>query len=107
MSVKEISANDLVVILERSGHVIDVREPDEYAEGHAPGAISIPLGTVPDSVEKFRKSVPVYVICHSGARSMRACEFLHQAGVTNVVNVAGGTAGFAALGNELNVGDQP
>jgi len=51
--------------------------------------------------------VPVYVICASGGRSMRACEFLHNAGVTNVVNVAGGTMGYAALGNLLNPGDQP
>ncbi|NCX78497.1 MAG: rhodanese-like domain-containing protein [Actinobacteria bacterium] len=72
-----------------------------------PGAVSIPLGSVPDSVEAFRKTVPVYVICASGGRSMRACEFLHNAGVTNVVNVAGGTMGFAALGNSLNPGDQP
>ena len=72
-----------------------------------PGAKSVPLGQVPESLDAFRKPVPVYVICLSGGRSMRACEFLHDAGVTNVVNVAGGTMGFAALGNELTSGDQP
>lgn len=107
MSIREISAGDLLVIIERGGVVIDVREPDEYHEGHVPGAVSIPLGTVPDAVEQFRRTVPVYVVCASGGRSMRACEFLHNSGVTNVVNVAGGTLGFAALGNTLNVGDQP
>ena len=107
MSIREISAGELAVIIDRGGVVIDVRESDEYHEGHVPGALSIPLGSVPDSVEAFRKTVPVYVICASGGRSMRACEFLHNSGVTNVVNVAGGTMGFAALGNSLNAGDQP
>jgi rhodanese-related sulfurtransferase len=49
----------------------------------------------------------VYVVCQSGGRSGRACEFLTDAGVSNVVNVAGGTMGFAALGNPLNIGDLP
>ncbi|MEY3357569.1 MAG: hypothetical protein RLZ74_1034 [Actinomycetota bacterium] len=94
-------------VIERGGTVIDVREPDEYREGHVPGAVLIPLGTVPDNIEAFRKAVPVYVVCQSGGRSGRACEFLTDAGVSNVVNVAGGTMGFAALGNPLNIGDLP
>ncbi|MEY3615535.1 MAG: hypothetical protein RLZZ518_536 [Actinomycetota bacterium] len=107
MSIREISASELATIIERGGIIIDVREPDEYSEGHAPGAVSIPLATVPDSLEAFRKPSPVYVICQSGGRSMRACEFLHDAGITNVINVAGGTIGFAAMGNDLTVGNQP
>jgi rhodanese-related sulfurtransferase len=35
---------------------------------------------------------------------MRACEFLHDAGITNVINVAGGTSGWIALGNEVETG---
>lgn len=107
MSIREISAGELATILERGGIVVDVREPDEYREGHVPGATLVPLGNVPESLEVFRKAVPVYVVCMSGGRSMRACEFLHDAGVTNVVNVAGGTMGYAALGNTLTTGDQP
>jgi len=107
VSIREISAGELATILERGGAIIDVREPDEYREGHVPGAQLIPLGTVPESLDAFRKSVPVYVVCQSGGRSLRACEYLHNAGITNVVNVAGGTMGFAALGNDLTSGDQP
>jgi rhodanese-related sulfurtransferase len=105
--MREISAVELAQIIDRGGTVIDVREPDEYAEGHVPGATLIPLATVPDNIDAFHKAVPVYVICQSGGRSSRACEFLIDAGVPNVVNVAGGTMGFAALGNKLNVGDTP
>lgn len=107
MSIREISVTELGTILERGGVIIDVREPDEYREGHIPGAQLVPLGTVSDSIEVFRKAVPVYVVCMTGGRSLRACEFLHEAGVTNVVNVAGGTMGFAALGHQLTTGDQP
>jgi rhodanese-related sulfurtransferase len=38
---------------------------------------------------------------------MRACEFLHDQGITNVLNVIGGTAGWIALGNETTTGQQP
>lgn len=107
MSIREISVGELATILERGGVVVDVREPDEYREGHIPGARLVPLAQVPESLETFRKPVPVYVVCMTGGRSMRACEFLHEAGVTNVVNVAGGTMGYAALGHALTGGDQP
>lgn len=106
MSVREISAGDLALLLERGVAVVDVREPDEYREGHIPGALLVPLGLVPESIESFRRSVSVYIVCQTGGRSMRACEFLHDAGVTNVINVAGGTMGYAALGNLLATGDQ-
>ena len=59
MSIREISAGELSTILERGGVVIDVREPDEYREGHVPGAKSVPLGQVPESLDAFRKPVPV------------------------------------------------
>jgi len=84
--------------------LVDVREPSEFVDGHVPAAQSIPLSSVPENMEKFRSNDKVYVICHSGARSMRACEFLHDAGITNVVNVAGGTSGWIALGNEVETG---
>jgi len=45
-------------------------------------------------------------VCHSGGRSMRACEFLHEQGITNVANVVGGTAGWIALGNPVTTGQQ-
>lgn len=107
MSMREISAADLVQVIDRGGVVVDVREFDEYLEGHVPGAISVPLSRVPENIETFRRPVPVYVVCQSGGRSSRACELLLDADVTNVVNVAGGTMGYAAMGNPLNVGETP
>ena len=102
--IKEISAAELHSCLQSGAQLIDVREPSEFEGGHVPRAISIPLASVPENVEQFRSATDVYVICHSGARSMRACEFLHDAGIANVINVAGGTSGWIALGNEVETG---
>ena len=55
-----------------------------------PGAIPVPLATVPDELDDFPTEGPVYVICAAGGRSRRAAEFLRNNGV-DAVNVAGGT----------------
>jgi len=92
--------------VENGVQVIDVREIDEYESEHIPSAKHLPLGTVPNNLDVFRSDNDVYVVCHSGGRSMRACEFLHDQGITNVVNVIGGTSGWIALGNPVATGAQ-
>jgi rhodanese-related sulfurtransferase len=66
-----------------------VREPEEYAQVHATGAVLIPLGEVADRAGEFPTDRPFYVICRSGARSGRAVEFLRSFDL-DAVNVAGG-----------------
>jgi rhodanese-related sulfurtransferase len=106
VSVREITIEELKLAISVGAKVIDVREADEYVSGHVPAATHVPLGTVPDNMELFRSDADVYVVCHSGGRSMRACEFLHDQGITNVVNVIGGTSGWIALGNPVATGQQ-
>lgn len=107
MSVSEITAAELQAAIQSGSTVIDVRETDEYESGHVPAALSVPLGAVPNNLDLFRSSGNVYVVCHSGGRSLRACEFLHDQGVTSAVNVSGGTAGWIALGNPVHTGLNP
>jgi len=107
VSVREITIDELKIALSNGSVVIDVRESDEYESGHVPHAKHVPLGTIPNNMDLFRSDADVYVVCHSGGRSMRACEFLHDQGITNVVNVIGGTAGWIALGNAATTGQQP
>jgi rhodanese-related sulfurtransferase len=83
--------------------VIDVRETDEYTEGHVPGAKLIPLGELVGRVDEVPTDVPVYVVCHSGMRSARATDFLAEAGV-DAINVAGGTAAWQQAGLPTNRG---
>jgi len=107
--VPEIDVDQLADRLADGARVVDVREPDEYVEGHVPGAVLVPLATVPEHVDAFAGEGPTYVICKSGGRSMRACEFLASQGIEGleVVNVAGGTMAWIASGRDVAGGDQP
>jgi rhodanese-related sulfurtransferase len=86
--------------------VIDVREPDEYVEGHVPGAVLIPLGQVPDRVAEVPEGETVYMVCKVGGRSMRAAEVLAAEG-RDVVNVGGGTMAWIEAGHPTVSGDSP
>jgi molybdopterin-guanine dinucleotide biosynthesis protein A/rhodanese-related sulfurtransferase len=103
MSVQEISVDELAPLLEAGARLVDVREPDEYAEARVPGGVLVPLGTVPDRVDAFRGDGTTYVICRSGARSMRACELLVERGL-DVANVAGGPLAWIASGRDVAAG---
>ncbi|SFF43497.1 rhodanese-like domain-containing protein [Blastococcus tunisiensis] len=83
-------------LLERGEAVlIDVREPQEWAAGHAPQAEHLPLGRLtPDAVPQDR---PVIAVCRSGNRSGKAADALAAAGV-RVHNLAGGMAAWARAG---------
>lgn len=70
--------------------LVDVREPYEFAEGHIPGAELIPLGQVPTALNKLGKEEAIVVVCRSGARSLRAAQFLASHGYSNVINMQGG-----------------
>ena len=75
--------------------LLDVREPHEWAAGHAPGAVHVPLGGLrEDLVPRDR---PVAVVCHLGGRSQRAAQALASAGY-EVRNVVGGMDAWAAQG---------
>ena len=102
--IAEISVTELEKLIAAGSLVIDVRETDEFAAGHVPTAISIPLSTVQDRVDEFRHQGTVYVICQVGGRSMRACQYLADFDINNLVNIAGGTTGWIALGNDVVTG---
>jgi rhodanese-related sulfurtransferase len=106
MPVAEIDVEQLADRLATGARLIDVREPDEYVDGHVPGAVLVPLATVPDHLDAFAGDGPVYVICRTGGRSMRAAEFVAQQGI-DAVNVAGGTMAWIASGRDTVGGDQP
>ena len=79
--------------------IIDVREDDEWAAGHAAGATHIPLGDVPARLDEVPDG-PVYMICKSGGRSAQATAFLNHQGRT-AVNVEGGTGAWAQAGRPM------
>jgi rhodanese-related sulfurtransferase len=106
MSVSEVSVEELESALQSGARLVDVREPDEYQAGHVPGAILVPLASVPTSLDQFDADATTYVICKTGARSYRACEFLVDQGL-DAANVEGGTMAWIISGRATVAGDQP
>jgi rhodanese-related sulfurtransferase len=80
--------------------LLDVRENDEWAAGHAPEARHIPLGELSARAGEVPRDQVVYVICRSGARSGRAAQALAAAG-WEAINVAGGMQDWAAAGRPM------
>jgi rhodanese-related sulfurtransferase len=80
--------------------LIDVREPSEYAQAHAPGSTLIPLGQLEHRLAELstHKGKPIALICRSGNRSGQAQEILVKAGFTQVVNVKGGMNAWTQAG---------
>jgi rhodanese-related sulfurtransferase len=102
--MNEISALELLTIY-RNVSIVDVRELDEYVAGHIPGAIHIPLSTIPLRFAELDKDVTQYLICEAGGRSAQAGAYLEQQGF-NIVNIAGGTGELRMMGTPLNMGEQ-
>src|SRR5215470_8676542 len=76
--------------------LIDVREAWEYADGHAAGAISLPLSELQARAGEVPRDRDILLICQVGQRSMVAARFLRQQGVEHVFNVDGGTDAWQA-----------
>lgn len=106
MDVPEIDIDALAGHLDTGATVIDVREPDEYTDGHVPGAVHIPLQSVPDRLELIPADQPVYVVCAVGGRSARAVQWLRGQGV-DATNVAGGTKAWIEAGRPVVRGTDP
>ncbi len=86
--------------------LLDVREPGEYAHGHVPGAVNLPQAELASRLDEVPRDRPVLAICQGGYRSLRAAQFLKQAGLDDVVSVGGGTAAWRARGWPLARGDR-
>lgn len=69
--------------------VIDVRTDGEFAEAHIPNSVHIPLSTVAESLEKFKKYDKIVLVCGSGKRAAKAKTILNEKGFNNVYNGMG------------------
>ena len=93
LGYRQISMNEAVKMMkdEKNYIILDARRPDEYAEGHIPGAINVPneeIGTA-EIAELPNKSQLILVYCRSGRRSKEAAEKLVKLGYTNIVEFGG------------------
>ena len=95
--MKEISF-DIFYQLYQNGQLslVDVREIEEFEALHLEGAHNLPLSQLTDTYDQLDKELLHYVICKSGMRSARACQFLAEQGY-EVINVQGGMTAFENL----------
>ena|ERR1700730_9348112 len=94
-SIPEITSEQLEQKIKNEHvHIIDVREEDEYAAGHIPGSKLIPLSVFAERHEEIDRNQEAIIICRSGNRSGKACEFLRAQGYTNMRSLTGGMLGW-------------
>lgn len=90
-------------LLDGGAHIIDVRNPDEYANGHVPGAPLIPVNSVFARREELPKDGKLIFICSVGQRSALACEMAAAGGIPaeRLYNIEGGTEAWVKAGETL------
>ncbi len=90
--IREVDTAGAEAAIAEGAVVLDVREPDEYAQGALPGAVHIARGNLESQVENrlVERDAPIVVHCAGGTRSAFAAETLGHLGYTNVVSMAGG-----------------
>ncbi len=95
-----VGTTEAVRLINREkGVLIDVCEPSEFAAGHAVGARNIPLGTIDGSKElPGNKTLPLVLLCASGARAGRAAAMLRKAGYAQATAITGGMAAWREAG---------
>jgi len=91
-AVPTIEVRDLQTLIKEKAFffLLDVRQPEEFAQGHIEGAVLMPLGGLPDSYQRIPKGVKLVVYCRSGHRSAKAVSFLRDHGYDKAVSLSGG-----------------
>ena len=95
--MKEKTVSELKQMMDSGAdfQLIDVREPHEFEICNLKGEL-IPMGEVPEHLDKISKDIPVVIHCRSGARSGRICQYLEaEHGYTNLFNLKGGILAWA------------
>lgn len=80
--------------------LLDVREDEEWAAGHAPGAVHLSMTTIADRLDEIPEADMLYVVCRSGGRSARVAAYLNANG-WDATNVEGGMQTWALLQKPL------
>lgn len=87
----------------KEGLLIDVREKEEFVQGHLAGAQLVPLRHIIEDAERLPRDRPLLLVCRSGRRSTRAMHWLIGLGFDDVVNLKGGLLSWKAMGRPVEV----
>ena len=103
-AIAEITVDEVASRLGSGALLLDVREDDEWAAGHAGDAVHIPLGAVADRRAELPAGRTVLCICRMGGRSLKAAALLSDVGY-EVANVAGGMQVWESSGRPVVTDD--
>ena len=92
---RQVHVNEVRGLVESGAYIVDVREENEFANGHLNGAHNIPLSQLEERMNEIPKDVPVYLHCRSSQRSYYAVCRLQGNGYTNVANISGSFLGIS------------
>jgi rhodanese-related sulfurtransferase len=102
INIPEIGAEEADELAD--AFLLDVREADEWAAGHAPTATWIPMGELQARIDELPRDRRILAICRSGGRSAAVTEALNGVGF-DAVNVAGGMQSWARSGLDVIADD--
>ncbi|HTJ37427.1 MAG TPA: rhodanese-like domain-containing protein [Dactylosporangium sp.] len=86
-------------------YILDVREADEWAAGHAPDAVHVPMMQIPARIDEIPEDRDVVVVCRVGGRSAQVVAFLQQNGRERTINLDGGMQMWEAAGRPMTSED--
>ncbi|KUI23565.1 rhodanese-like domain-containing protein [Mycobacterium sp. GA-2829] len=104
VEVPQADVAALPTAFDGSALLLDVREHDEWRQGHAADALHIPMGEVPARLGEIDSDATVYVMCHAGGRSQRVAQYLARNGY-RAVNISGGILAWSAAGRPIVTDD--
>ena len=95
---------EIIAAIESQALIVDVRTPEEFADGHYPGAINIPHDTILEGLEQLgvTEETPVILYCRSGNRSGQAEQALQKEGFTEARNAGGLEALLSATAQQAS-----
>lgn len=96
-TVRQLVPGEALEVAEQGAVLLDVREPEEWEAGHAPGAQHVPLGLLGEQLGALPTAAELVVVCRSGGRSQIAADALGRVGF-RAHNLAGGMQAWAAAG---------
>jgi len=92
VTVPTIEVRDLQTLMKKKTYflLVDVRQLEEFNQGHIEGAVLMPLGSLPDSYRQIPRGITLVVYCRAGHRSAQAVLFLRDHGYAKAVSLSGG-----------------
>jgi rhodanese-related sulfurtransferase len=103
--INEVALADATQAIQDADVLLDVREADEYASGHIPGAVHISRGLLEfrlsNDPDLSARDLKIILYCKNSGRAALACKALHEMGYLHVQSIAGGVEAWVEAGNPI------